>query len=212
MYRTIDYARTRKASAIHACRKAFSRNTKDNIHAHFCTARYTTRGRGDAAQRNAKGSIYAHCNRLTICFALRATGGKPPRVSPKALYMHIIVPPEILRARKCRTTYAPHYSKAFRRVDPRQTRKARHARRARRTTYVTKRAPRLTQYPARYTRRKKLFFDSAGGKPVNHILNKEEIQDDDGHGDEHGACGKPRELGVAEAHQPDGDGVEVAAL
>ena len=35
----------------------------------------------------------------------RATGGKPPRVSPKALYMHINVPPEILRARKCRTTY-----------------------------------------------------------------------------------------------------------
>ena len=52
----------------------------------------------------------------------------------------------------------------------------------------------------------------AGGEAVDDVLHEAEVEDDDGHGDEHAARGKARELGVRHRVEPHGDGPHLALL
>ena len=57
----------------------------------------------------------------------------------------------------------------------------------------------------RRVRRKNLLFDGACRHPVDHILHEAEVEDDDGHRNEDGACGKARKFRLVEVHEPHGD-------
>lgn len=66
-------------------------------------------------------------------------------------------------------------------------------------------AERTGERTPRRARRKNLLFDGACRHPVDHILHEAEVEDDDGHRNEDGACGKARKFRLVEVHEPHGD-------
>ena len=69
-----------------------------------------------------------------------------------------------------------------------------------------------TTYPARQIRGKsprrggrKLLFDRTCRHAVDHVLDKAEIENDDGYADEDGACRKARKFRLVQIHEPHRD-------